>query len=229
MEWAVTGADGFATLDFVLLSEDVVHAQPRSMVMMTTGVEISTAIGGSAGIGGALAGLKGMLAGESFSSATFKAKRDGEKLSLAPDAIGPILPITLSESSVLMIAKGSYLASDAKVRVQAVYEGIKGFMAKKGLFLLRASGPGLVFLTGAGEIREVTLGVGERIAIDNDYVVAFESTVEYSVVTAAKGLKDSVLSGEGLINRYVGPGRVYYQTRNKSKPGVFTTMINTVT
>ena len=229
MLWEIVGSAGFATLDISLAEEEVIRAQPRSMVLMSTGIEITASIGGGVGRGGAVAGLKGLLAGESFANASFRAKRSGERLSLAPDTVGPILPISLPESSVLLIAKGSYLACDTNIVLEAQYGGLKSFLAKKGLFLLKATGPGQLFLTGAGEIREIMLNPDERIAIDNDYVVAFESTVQYAVVTAAKGLKDSVLSGEGIINRYIGPGRVYYQTRSKVKPGMLTTIANTVT
>jgi len=229
MQWKITGTEGFATLDFILNVEDVVRAQPRSMVLMGTGIEISAAVGGDLNSGGILSGIKGMLAGESFASATFKSKRNAERLSLAPDTIGPILPIDLAINQDLLIAKGAYLACEPSITLKTQYGGVKSLLAKKGLYLLRATGPGHVFLTGAGEIREFSLEKDERVAIDNDYVVAFESTVQYSVVTAAKGLKDSILSGEGIINRYTGPGIVYYQTRSKLKPGMLSTIINTTT
>ncbi len=103
------------------------------------------------------------------------------------------------------------------------------FLAKKGLYLLHASGNGYVFLCGAGELRELVLAEGERIAIDNDFVVAFDASVTYQVVVAAKRLKDSILSGEGVVNRYTGPGKIYYQTRAKGRPGMLSTVLSTVT
>jgi uncharacterized protein (AIM24 family) len=50
------------------------------------------------------------------------------------------------------------------------------------------------------------------------------------LVKATAGLKDSVLSGEGLVNRYTGPGEVIYQTRaQERKSGILTGLLNVFT
>ncbi len=229
MNWEINGALGFATLDFVLEADECVFAQPRSMVCMTTGIAVTSEWGGYGGSNKVTGAIKGLLAGESVAIAVFSAKSPGQKLSLAPDAIGPIIPIVLAEAGNLMIAKGSYLAHGADVTLNAKFSGFKGMLAKKGIFLLEASGAGTVFLTAAGEIRSVVLAPEEKFVIDNDFVVAFEQTVSFELVTASKGVSDSILSGEGLVNRYTGPGRVYFQSRAKARPGFFSTMMNTVT
>jgi len=229
MNWEITGQGGFGTLDIQLTAGERFFAQPRSLLQMTTGVEVTAKVGGNIDSGGVGAAFRGMLAGESFATAIYSASRAEQSLSLAPDVIGPILSIELEPDRTLNIAKGSYLANTDGVTLSTKFSGVKGILAKKGIFLIVASGAGTIFLTAAGDIRTIELGEGEKTVIDNDHVVAFDSTISYQVVIAAKGLKDSVLSGEGLLIRYTGPGKVYFQTRKKARSGVFTSILNTMT
>lgn len=224
----ISGTSAFSVLDLEMGQGDVIVAQPKSMVCMTTGIEVSAILGGVTGSGTIGGSIKGLLAGENIALSVYSANKPNQLLSLAPEAIGPILPINLKEELDLLIAKGSYLASESLVTLKTEFTGLKGFMAQKGLFLVRASGPGTVFLAAFGDIREKNLEQEERFVIDNDFVVAFEATVTYKLVTASKGLTNSFLSGEGLVNRYTGPGKVYYQTRAKNKPGMISTIFNTV-
>jgi len=46
--------------------------------------------------------------------------------------------------------------------------------------------------------------------------VAFPSTVTYTIRKAARGLFSTIASGEGLVCEFMGPGRLYMQTRNVS-------------
>jgi len=229
MKHFISGSAAFAVLDLELDEGESVTAQPKSMVCMTTGVVVSAKLGGvtgSASLGGS---IKGVLAGEGVALAIFTAKKDKQTLSLAPEAMGPIIPVVLKAGEDLLIAKGSYLACESTVTLKTEFTGLKGFLAKKGIFLVRASGPGIVFLSAFGDIREKSLVEEEKFVVDNDFVVAFEPSVSYLLVTASKGITNSFLSGEGLVNRYTGPGKLYYQTRAKSKAGLMSTLFNSVT
>ncbi len=229
MQHKVTGNTVFAVLDLSMNEGDSIYAQPKSMVCMSIGVEVSAKLGGVTGTTSVGGSVKGLLAGESVALALYTAKRDEQTLTLAPEAMGPIVPINLNEGTDLLIAKGSFLASETTVGLKTEFTGIKGMMAKKGIFLVRASGPGIVFLSASGDIREIYLQEEEKFVIDNDFVVAFDSTISYKLVTASKGITNSFLSGEGLVNRYTGPGKVYYQTRGKPKSGFMSTIFNAMT
>jgi len=229
MQHQISGNSAFSVLDLELDVDDYIVAQPKSMVCMSTGIEVSAKLGGVTGSSSVGGSIKGLLAGENIALAIYTSKKDKQSLSLAPGTIGPILPVALLEGQDLLIAKGSYLASESTITLKTEFTGLKGFMAKKGLFLVRASGPGIVFLAASGEVREKDLVEEERFVVDNDFVVAFDSSVSYKLVTASKGLTNSILSGEGLVNRYTGPGKIYYQTRAKSKPGLMSTVFNSIT
>jgi uncharacterized protein (TIGR00266 family) len=195
------------------------------MLSMTTGIDITARMGGQlenegkkkSRLGQA---VKSMLSGEDLFAAIFKAKRDNQQLSLAPEFLGEIVPLDLDEPG-FYITRGSFLASDEHVKMTVKYGGVKGFLAKKGLFLMHTCGPGTVFLSSYGAVIRRQLDDGEQFVVDNRYVIAFADTVTYDLVKAAKKLSDAFMSGEGLVNRYTGPGEIIYQTRGKQKQGGF--------
>ncbi len=43
--------------------------------------------------------------------------------------------------------------------------------------------------------------------------------MRYETVKAAASIRDSFFSGEGLVNRFTGPGTLLYQTRARAGPG----------
>ncbi len=213
MQYAITHAPAFAKIDLRLDTGDVILAQPGSMLTMTTGIEIKARVGAQLGRG-FWAGIKAMFTGERFFTAVFTSTRDGERLSLAPAAIGELFLLPL-EHGPFFITSGAYLASEASVSITARYGGLKGWLAKKGIFLMHATGHGALFLSSHGAVVEHVLAEGERLVVDNRFVLAFSESVKFELVKATKELGSALMSGEGLVNRYTGPGRIYYQTRAK--------------
>jgi uncharacterized protein (AIM24 family) len=56
------------------------------------------------------------------------------------------------------------------------------------------------------------------VIIDNAHLVAWPEQMKYTIEKAASGWVSSIVSGEGFVRRFRGPGRVLIQTRN---PGGF--------
>ncbi len=221
MEYCIKYAPVFSVLEIKLDEADVVVAQPNSMLSMTSGLQLTASVGrkNSAKPGSWFGGMKSVLGGENLFTAEFRAKRDGQLLMLAPDAQGDILTIQLAGSGGFFLTRGSYLANVGDCQLNIKYGGVKGMMAKTGLFLLHAMGEGTVFCQTYGAIVEKELTDGENFFVDNRFMVAFSDTVQFQLVKATKSVKDSILSGEGLVVKYTGPGRVYYQTRGKPAVG----------
>ena len=121
------------------------------------------------------------------------------------------------------------MASLGEIELGVKYSGFKGWMSKKGLFLLTVRGTGTLFCQTFGAIITRELADGENFYVDNRFVVAFSQSIQYQLVKATESIKDSVLSGEGLINRYTGPGVLYYQTRGKPTSGFFLRFLDGVT
>ena len=229
MEYRIQHAPVFTVLEFQLKEADEVVAQPDSMISITPGIQISAAVGGTQSNTGWWTGFKSLLGGESLFRAVFRAKRDGQSLLVAPDNYGDILPIVLADVGSLYLSRGSYLAHIGNCHLNIKYGGVKGMFAKTGLFLLHVTGDGTLFCQTYGAIVERTLAEGEQFLIDNRYVVAFSETITYQLVKASRSLRDSLMSGEGLVNRYTGPGKLYYQTRVKPSVGFLGYLLNAVT
>ena len=251
MHWDIKHGPTFAVVQLTLHEGERVRAQPNAMLSMSTGVEISIEAGGLSGKRGVFAGFKSMLSGEKFFTNVYTSSRDDQTLILAPPDLGDVMQLTLNtepaegaatsdpnpQSAETPVApatkggpgyyltRGAYLASTEGAKVQVSYGGLKGVMAQKGLFLMHATGQGTVFCATRGALVKQTLEEGERVVVDNRYVVAFEDSIGFELVKATKKLKDAYFSGEGLVNRYTGPGTLYYQTRGKTDAGGFLSRI----
>lgn len=187
--------------------EEVV-AESGAMVSMSSGIEMETNMKG-----GLLSGLKrSILGGESFFINTFRAASAGEVM-FAPPLPGDIMHVDMTGGS-LLVQSTSFLASSSQLLVDTKWSGAKGFFAKEGLFLLKVSGRGDLFLSSYGAIHEVTLGPGQQYTLDNGHMVAFDESVSYTVRRVG-GMKSTLFSGEGLVCTFTGPGRVLLQTRSE--------------
>ena len=91
------------------------------------------------------------------------------------------------------------------------FGGLKTLLGGEGLFLLRASGTGNLFINAYGGIRELDLA-GPFI-VDTGHIVAFEESLSFNVKKVG-GWKSTLLSGEGLVCEFNGKGKLWIQTRN---------------
>ena len=230
MEHLIAHAPTFTTLEFTFESGEWVSAQPGCMLAMTPGLDIKAGMGshmtGQRGLGRA---ARSLLAGENFFTAIYTAKRNGERLVLAPGEIGEIRSLEVQAGRNHFIAGGAFLACTSGVRVSLKYAGVKGWLATRGLFLMRTEGEGMVFVSSYGALVEQTLGEGERFVLDNRYIVAFSDTVRFETVKVAKSIKHSFLAGEGLVNRFTGPGSLLYQTRARPAQGFLRGLLDVAT
>ena len=131
---------------------------------------------------------------------------------LAPSGVGDIAVIELKDQS-FMVQSSSYLASSPDLKVDTKFAGVKSFFSKEGFFMMQVSGTGQLFISSFGAIHEINLAPEEEYVVDNGHIVAFESNIPYKIEKAAKGLFSSFSSGEGLVSKYTGPGKIFLQTR----------------
>lgn len=184
-----------------------VKAEAGAMVSMSTTIAIETSMQG--GLLGALA--RKVLSSESFFQNTFTAGQGGGEVTLAPSVMGDI-HVRQLHGGDLLLTSGSYLGSDPSVTLETKWGGMKSFFAKEGLFLLRARGTGALLFTCYGALVEVDVPAAGYV-VDTGHVVAFEPSLDYSVQKVG-GLKSMFLSGEGLVCRFSGSGKVWLQTRS---------------
>jgi uncharacterized protein (TIGR00266 family) len=179
-----------------------VRAEASAMVGMTRNLQITTD-GPMGGRGGLLGSFKrAVLGGETFFTNTFTARGTPGHVHLAPTLAGDMASVELRPGSALYIQGSSYVAAPDSVELDTRWQGLKGFFSGESIFFLEASGSGPVLVNAFGAIE-----VHELDGID------------YEVTKASRGWIASYLSGEGLVLRMRGRGRLYLQSRNPNEYG----------
>jgi uncharacterized protein (TIGR00266 family) len=194
----------------------VVHLQPEASILAEAGAMVSM----SANVelqsqmkGGLMGALKRAVGGESAFVSTFTARGGPGEVTLAPGAPGDIAGIELANQS-FYVQSSSYLAGDASLTVDTKWGGAKSFFGGEGLFVLQVYGAGLLLVSSFGAIHRKRLGPGERYVVDTGHLVAWEGTTQYTLRKAAAGFFRSMVSGEGIVAEFMGPGELLIQTRN---------------
>jgi uncharacterized protein (TIGR00266 family) len=211
MNYQVLYQPSYSLAVIKLSPNESIRAESGAMVSMTPNVELASKLGGS-GAGGLWGAVKSLAGGESIFGSTFTAKDSAGEVTLSPSLPGDIKAIQVD--GAIFLQSGAYMACDASLTIDTKWGGAKTFFSREGLFLVKVSGRGTLLISSYGAIHERNLSGGERYVVDTSHIVAFDQTVTYAVRKAAKGILNSMTSGEGLVCEYTGPGRLFIQTRN---------------
>jgi len=191
-----------------LQPEQSIMAEAGAMVSMSANIELQSQMKG-----GLLGALKRAAGGESAFVSTFTARGGPGEVTLAPGAPGDIAAIEM-HNQTFFVQSSSYLAGDASLVVDTKWGGAKTFFSGEGLFVLLVQGQGLLLVSSFGAIHRKTLAPGERYVVDTGHLVAWEGTTQYTLRKAAAGFFRSMVSGEGIVAEFTGPGELLIQTRN---------------
>ena len=198
----------FALAVVRLQAEQSILAEAGAMVSMSANVELQSQMKG-----GLMGALKRAVGGESAFVSTFTARGGPGEVTLAPGSPGDIAAIEMSNQQ-FYVQSSSYLAGDAGLVVDTRWGGAKSFFGGEGLFVLQVSGTGLLLLSSFGAIHRKRLAAGEQYVVDTGHLVAWEGTTQYTLRKAAAGFFRSMVSGEGVVAEFTGPGEILIQTRN---------------
>ena len=156
-----------------------------------------------------------MVSGEGFFITTAKGTASDGLIALAPASIGGIKELKVGTSK-WCVNDGAFLACDSSVtynmKRQSVGRAI--FSGTGGLFVMETAGEGTMLVNAFGDLVEIDLDGSAPFVVDNEHVVAWESTLTYNIKSASGifGFK----TGEGLVNEFTGRGKLFIQTRNVS-------------
>ena len=199
----------FAMATVTLNQGEGLQAEAGAMTGMSGGVEITTKAQG-----GLLGGLKrSVLGGESFFINTFTASAGPGEVIVAPALPGDIIHLPVDGTKAVMVQSGSWLAGEASVAVDTKWGGAKTFFSGEGLFLLRCSGAGDMLVASYGAVFEMDLAPGQTYKVDTGHIVAFDEGIGYEV-NKVGNWKSTILSGEGLVATFTGPGKLWQQSRS---------------
>ena len=207
METEITHQPSYAHLVVSLETSETILAEPGAMVSHTPSVGIET----SSTRDGLLSSAKSMLGGESMFANEFTAENEPGTITLAPPKPGDIREYDLDDETLYAV-DGAFLAAEPPVDIDSEFGGFKSLLAGASITPLALTGSGRVFIEAFGGIETVALDHGESYVIDNENVVAWEGTVDFDAKRVGD-LKSTLLSGEGLVMEFTGPGTVWYQTR----------------
>lgn len=187
-----------------------IQAETGAMVSMSANITLQTEMKG--GFLGALG--RSIMGGESFFTSRYRADGGPGEVTLAPPLPGDVTVLNL-EGHTMFLKSGAYLAGGAGLSIDSKWGGARGFFGGGGLFLLRVSGQGPVVFNSYGALHWKQLQPGERYVVDTGHVVGFSDGMAFQVRKAAKGWGSTIMSGEGLVCEFTGPGLLYMQTRSE--------------
>lgn len=200
----------FTMLKVRLNAGERIKAESDAMVAMSPNVSVEGKLEG-----GVLGGLGRMLTGEKFFFQTLHAQQGPGDVYLSPAIPGDIMEIEMDGINSYVLQKDGFFAGSEGLEVSTKMQNLgKGLFSGEGFFIIRVSGKGTLFVSSYGSIHPMDLAAGEEIIIDNCHLVAWPENMQYSVEKASSGWVSSFTSGEGMVCRFRGPGRVLIQTRN---------------
>ena len=180
-------------------------AEAGAMASMDPSVSMHARWNG--GFFGAIA--RRVAGGESLFVNDFVATAPGH-IVLTQPVPGDIACVDLQGQSLFM-QPGAFLACEPTVRLSVSWAGLSSWIGAEGLFRLRVHGVGRVWFGAYGAIFEREVD-GEYI-VDSGHLVAYEPTIGIKVAMAG-GIFTSFFSGEGLVTRVHGRGKIYLQSRS---------------
>ncbi len=189
--------------------QESIKVEPGALVGYSEDITIETKAQG-----GLLGGLKRMIAQENFFQNMVSAGREGGEVLLSPVLPGDINIVDIQDQA-FYLQSGTYLASDEGVEFDTRWGGSRGFFGSGSLLLLQVTGRGQVLASCYGAMEEKVLANDEVYTIDTGHVVGFDASIKFEVRRVG-GWKATFLSGEGLVVRLKGPGRVLVQTRSEA-------------
>lgn len=197
------------SVDVQMEAGEAVYTERGGMAWMRGDIEMSTSTRG-----GLLKGLGRKLAGESLFMTTYACKSATGMITFTPEAPGRILAFDLEAGQSLICQKDAFMAAQEGVSLEMHFRKRlgAGLFGGEGFILQKITGPGLVFMEIAGDVREYDLAEGEVMRVDPGHIALYEPTVDYDIA-AVKGLKNVLFAGEGLfLATLKGPGKVWLQS-----------------
>ncbi len=214
MKFEIPGNPDYGSLTVHLSPGDEFLAEAGAMSWMSGGTEVATKLMG----GMVQALIRKVTGGESLFAGLYSHPTGGT-VSFSPAVPGCVKHYELKDSKLILTA-GSFLACTPEIELKMKFGGFKALFSGEGAFYIEASGTGDLFFNSYGAIieKEIT----GSYTVDTGHVVAWEPTLEYTI-GGMGSMKSTLLSGEGLVMKFTGSGKIYLQTRTLSGLGKWLT------
>lgn len=198
-----------------------VFCESDALVMMESNLEL----------GGTLRGgifqsfMRKFTTGESLFQQEIKASFGAGQCLLSPNLDGDMQILDIGPQQYIL-SDGSFVAATEHVQVNAKVQTNLGgslFGDTGGFVVMETQGQGKLCLSGCGTLMEVNVSRknGETV-VDNGHVVAWDASLSYSIGLPSSqnrglmgNLFNSVTSGEGMVLKFQGEGKVIICSRSR--------------
>ena len=204
MEFDLGGNPDFGDLTVVLEPGESIRAEAGSMSRMSTHLDVNARMIG--GMGRAV--VRKLFGGQSFFLAEYSADQMGF-VSLAPSFPGTIIHYPMSDGEIILEG-GSFLACTDDVDIRTIFGGLRAMFSGEGVFFIKCSGRGDLFFAGHGAVIEKE--INGNYTVDTGHVVGWEPSLQYTI-GGMGSWKSTLFSGEGLVMRFEGQGKIWLQSR----------------
>lgn len=207
MQTEIVGNPDFGHLKMVLDRGDSVYVESGAMSAMDDDIKVEVKM-----LGGVVPAVaRKLLAGESLLVGKYSSNGTAQRLNISPAIPGQVMHRKLQGETYLMQA-GSFMACTDGVNLGTVFGGLKAIFSGEGMFFLKVSGSGDLWYNSYGSIVEKELN-GSELIIDTGHIVAWEPTLNWQI-QGMGNLMSTFFSGEGLVMKFSGTGKVWMQTRS---------------
>lgn len=199
---------------------ETLYCESNAMVMMESNLEI----GGKLRGGFFQSFLRKFTTGESLFQQEIVAKHGSGDCLLSPELDGDMQILDIGARQYIL-SDGAFVASTEHTEIKAkVQTNIGGalFGGTGGFVVMETAGQGQVCISGSGTLMEIEVTPETEITVDNGHVIAWDSTLRYEIglpSARSRGLMgnliNSVTSGEGLVIKFRGSGKVILCSRNR--------------
>lgn len=199
---------------------DSIYCEANAMVMMETNLELKGKLQG-----GVMQSLMRRFANdESLFQQEIEAVHGEGDCLLAPTLDGDMQILDVGANQYTL-SDGAFVAASRSVEVRAnIQRNLGGavFGDTGGFVVMQTQGTGQVVVSGFGSLFEIDVEPGKDVIIDNGHVVCWDSRLEYSLSVSTSKTKgfmsniiNSVTSGEGMVLKFSGQGKVVICSRNR--------------
>jgi len=210
LEYEIKYKPSYSMLVVKLEPNESVTAEAGAMTYMEPNIDVKTRMRERSLLG--TLGLS-LLGRQSFFVNDYRAKEGAGEVAFVSAPVGDIETLEVKPNQGYIIQSASYIASTQNVDLDMKWQGFTKGLFGQGLFMIKVSGEGKLFINTFGAIDKHTLEAGKSLIVDNFHLVAFSDSCDYNVRKFG-GLKSTILGGEGLVTEIKGPGDVYIQTKN---------------
>ncbi len=207
MKTELKGSQAFSYIEVELQPGETIISESDAMSSMDAELDLTAKLNG-----GFFKGLlRKYLGGESlFINHFTNNTQQPRRMTLVQSTPGEIRQRTMDNDEIYL-QPGAFVACTEDVKLTLEWAGFVSFIAREGLFRLKASGSGELFYGAYGALLERDID-GEYI-VDTSHLVAYEPGIKLRLQLAG-GIFSSFFGGEGLVTRVEGKGKIIIQSRS---------------